>query len=129
MRLDLPQRPRRRLIGLTPLIDVVFILLLFFMLASNLTRQRAVPLDAPGQHSDRPQEQRALLLRIQAKGQLELSGEPVEPDALASLLRARLQRAPELRVVVQPADSVPLQTTLAVFDQIADAGVKVLRLR
>jgi biopolymer transport protein ExbD len=129
VRLELPRRPRRRLIGLTPLIDVVFILLLFFMLASNLTRLRSVPLEAPGQHSQRVDEQPALLLRIQADGQLELSGEPVEPDALPSLLRARLQREPELRVIVQPGDQVPLQTTLGVFDQLADAGIKVLRLQ
>lgn len=129
MRLELPKRPRRRLIGLTPLIDVVFILLLFFMLASNLTRLRSVPLEAPGRHGAGVDEQPALLLRIKADGQLELSGEPVEPNALPGLLRARLQRVPELLVVVQPADPVPLQTTLEVFDQLADAGVDVLRLR
>ena len=38
---------RRRLISLTPLIDVVFILLIFFMLASSFLDWRAIGLDAP----------------------------------------------------------------------------------
>lgn len=129
MRLELPVRPRRRLIGLTPLIDVVFILLLFFMLASSLTRLHAVALDAPNSQTASSDSQPALLLRIQADGGLDLNGEPLETEALTDRLRAQLQQAPDLQVWVQPADAVPLQMTLQVFDQLAAAGVPVLRLR
>lgn len=129
MHFDLPGRPRRRLIGLTPLIDVVFILLLFFMLASNLTRLHAVALDAPDSEVTGADSLPALLLRIQADGRLDLNGEPVEADTLHDRLRAQLERAPDLKVWVQPADAVPLQRTLQVFDQLAAAGVPVLRLR
>ncbi|MBO8087018.1 MAG: biopolymer transporter ExbD, partial [Marichromatium sp.] len=48
MRLDLARRVRRNPISLTPLIDVVFILLLFFMLASHFDQWRALALDARG---------------------------------------------------------------------------------
>lgn len=129
MRLERPAQPRRRLIGLTPLIDVVFILLLFFMLASTLTRPQAVPLAAPHSEPARHDRQPALLLRIQADGRLDLNGEPVAADALPALLRERLRETPDLRVLVQPDDAVPLQMTLRLFDQLADAGVPVLRLR
>jgi len=129
MQFELPSRPRRRLIGLTPLIDVVFILLLFFMLASSLTRLHAVPLDAPGTQMASGDPQPALLLRIQADGQLDLNGEAINAEALPELLRAQLRQAPNLRVLVQPADAVPLQLTLRVFDQLAAAGVPLLKLR
>jgi biopolymer transport protein ExbD len=129
MHLELPARPRRRLISLTPLIDVVFILLLFFMLASTLTRLHAVPLAAPDSQRAQRDSQPALLLRLQADGQLDLNGEPIAAAALPALLRERLGQAPDLRVLVQPDDAVPLQMTLQLFDQLADAGVPVLRLR
>lgn len=129
MRFELPVRPRRRLIGLTPLIDVVFILLLFFMLASSLTRLHAVALDAPNIEVAGADSQPALLLRIQANGRLDLNGESVETEALTDRLRTQLERSPDLQVWVQPADTVPLQMTLQVFDQLAAAGVPVLRLR
>ncbi|WP_462321571.1 ExbD/TolR family protein [Halochromatium sp.] len=129
MRFENPSQPRRRLIGLTPLIDVVFILLLFFMLASSLTRLHAVALDAPKTQSASADLQPALLLRIQADGRLDLNGEPVTTETLTDRLRAQLQQTPDLRVWLQPADAVPLQKTLQVFDQLAAAGVPVLRLR
>lgn len=40
-------KPRRRGVGLTSLVDVVFILLLFFMLTSSFTRQQQLSLDVP----------------------------------------------------------------------------------
>jgi biopolymer transport protein ExbD len=46
MRFDAPA-PHRRLISLTPLIDVVFILLVFFMLASSLIKWQAVEMGEP----------------------------------------------------------------------------------
>jgi biopolymer transport protein ExbD len=129
MRFELPLRPRRRLIGLTPLIDVVFILLLFFMLASSLTRLHAVPLDTPITEVAKVERHPTLLLRIKADGQLDLNGKRLDSQALIDRLRARLQQTPDLRVLVQPADAVRLQVTLQVFDQLAAAGVPVLRLR
>jgi biopolymer transport protein ExbD len=129
MRIELPRRPRRRLITLTPLIDVVFILLLFFMLASRLTQLHAIPLDAPAGDQDAAEHTRALLLRIHADGRLDLNGAPIREEALEPVLAAKLERAPALRVLVQPQDQVPLQTTLRIFDGLAAAGVPILRLQ
>ena len=52
MRFESAFRRRRRLIGLAPLIDVVFILLLFFMLTTNFTRWRELPFDLPAAASE-----------------------------------------------------------------------------
>ncbi|NBC47450.1 MAG: biopolymer transporter ExbD [Gammaproteobacteria bacterium] len=128
MQFELPRRPRRRLITLTPLIDVVFILLLFFMLASRLTQLDAIPVDAPAR-AQAATPTPALLLRIHADGQLDLNGEPIPAGELEPALSGWLERAPTLRVLLQPADQVPLQTTLGVFDRVAAAGVTILRLQ
>ncbi len=128
MRLERPPR-RRNAIGLTPLIDVVFILLLFFMLASSLTRLHAVALQsqsADGEPSGTPS---ALLLRVQADGALDLNGDPLATDELQAALRSRLTQRPDLSVIVQPADEVNLNVLLHVFDQLAEAGVPILRLQ
>lgn len=129
MRLTRRRVTRPLAIGLTPLIDVVFILLLFFMLASSLTRLQAVPLQSPviaeAQHEPPP----TLLLRIQVGGSLDLNGEAATEATLASALRSRLARHPELTVIVQPADAVDLQQLMRVFDEVAAAGVSVLRLQ
>lgn len=129
MQFELPARRRRRLISLTPLIDVVFILLLFFMLASRLTQLYAVPIEAPGRAAPDAPSEPALLLRIGNDGSLDLNGEPVAADALGAELADWRARTPQLRVVVQPQDRVPLQTSLRVLDTLAAAGVPIVRLQ
>ena len=129
MRFELPVPSRRRLISLTPLIDVVFILLFFFMLASKLTQLYSVPLDAPASAATEQAPERALLLRIHADGGLDLNGQTIRAADLAPTVGRWLEQTPGLRVLIQPDDQVPLQTTLEAFDALADAGVPILRLQ
>ena len=78
-RLGQPQGRRRPLISLTPLIDVVFILLVFFMLASSFLDWRSIDLNAPAQAAAGPAIEGALLVEIHPD-RLLLSGEPRRTD-------------------------------------------------
>lgn len=129
MRLAPRQSARRPAIGLTPLIDVVFILLLFFMLASSLTQLQAVPFQATAVADGQSNALPALLVRIRDDGGLDLNGEAMTVAMLTATLAVRLARQPEISVIVQPADRVNLQQLMHVFDQLAEAGIPVLRLQ
>ena len=113
---------RRPLISLTPLIDVVFILLIFFMLASSFMDWRAIDLNVPAQASANPPMEGALLVEIRSDI-LRLSGEPVLLDALVERISERLEQKPEQRVLVKPAPGVALQDVVAVLDRLAESGV------
>jgi biopolymer transport protein ExbD len=129
MRLERRAPRRRSPIGLTPLIDVVFILLLFFMLASSLTRLQAVALQSRSAGGEAGAALPALLVRVHSDGELDLNGEPLAAGELRAALSSRLTQRPDLSVIVQPADRVNLQALLQVFDQLAEAGVPLLRLQ
>ena len=118
---------RRALISLTPLIDVVFILLIFFMLASSFLDWRAIELNAPAQAAAGTSVEGALLVEVRSDG-LRLSGETVSLDALASRISARLETAPDQRVLVRPASGVALQQAVAVLDRLKAVGVSELSL-
>ena len=111
---------RRRPISLTPLIDVVFILLMFFMLTSTFTRWKAVDLRLPIAGSDASSEQpQALLLRTD--GSLSLGGRPFQlpdPDA-----EAALALDPARPVVVFPEADTRVQTIISTFEGLTEAGV------
>jgi len=132
MQLDLPPRRRRNAIGLTPLIDVVFILLLFFMLASSLTRLHALPVYADADLGDTgavaDDQGDVLRLRIFADGSLDLDGTTLTLGELRAALSRRLQGRPDARLELLPADALDLQRLLLVLDEAATAGVPVLRL-
>jgi biopolymer transport protein ExbD len=147
MRFDALLPRRRPGIALTPLIDVVFILLLFFMLASSLARVHAVPMvtaversttAAPSAEGPRP-----MLLRIREDGVVELDGGAIDDDALLAALERYRDAQPEngeaaasaakgqpgAGLIVEPADSVALQRLLTVLDIVAEARLPVLRLQ
>ena len=111
-----PTGPRRSSISLTPLIDVVFILLLFFMLTSSFVQWRAVDLslsvaseggqtsqDAPGK------------LHLQAAGQLYLNGQLIGPEELPHIHTSyRLTCGADVR----------LQQVLQLLDDLQRRGIQ-----
>ena len=116
---------RRASISLTPLIDVVFILIVFFMLASSFFDWRSVLLDAPVKASGGSSINGAMMLEVRTDG-LRLSGETLSLDAIASRLADRLRTRPDQRVLVKPGPGVTVQDVLAAVDRLSLAGVKNL---
>ena len=130
MQLEWRPTRRRNLISLTPLIDVVFILLLFFLLASHFRRWQALRVDAAETAQTQPEEAPppALLIRLRADGQADLDGEIMGPETLGQRLRDALRERPTLRVSIQPDPEVELQVLVALMDLVAASGVQAVTL-
>ncbi|OOV24616.1 hypothetical protein BV61_07375 [Candidatus Synechococcus spongiarum LMB bulk15M] len=113
-------RRSRATVSLTPLIDVVFILLIFFMLVSNLQRTNMIDLRVSDRESAPTQAQdRALLVTIN-RDALLLDGQHV---SLAQL-REQVALQPQRQVALEPADGVSLQHVVNVLDQLRGAGAR-----
>jgi biopolymer transport protein ExbD len=119
---------RRSRISLTPLIDVVFILLVFFMLASSFLDWRAIELQAPATAGPAGDPTGALLLRVAADGRLDLNGRPVEQPGLQDRLRRAAAAREEARLLIQPAAGVPMQRAIDLLDAARAAGLERVRL-
>ncbi|WP_086464761.1 ExbD/TolR family protein [Oceanibaculum nanhaiense] len=127
LRSSLPAK-RRQIISLTPLIDVVFILLIFFMLASSFLDWRTITLNTPGQAVATPDMEGAMLVRLRADGTLDLAGEALSGEQLQARLQAALARKPDQRVLVRPERGVVMQRAVAVLDLVAATGIKDVSL-
>lgn len=111
-------RRSRAAVSLTPLIDVVFILLIFFMLVSNLQSTNRIDLHISKRNSASIQSQdRALLVTIN-RDALQLDGQSV---SLAQL-REQVALQPQRPVALEPAEGVSLQRIVNVLDQLRGAG-------
>lgn len=111
---------RRNVISLTPLIDVVFILLIFFMLASSFLDWRSIEMNVAKSGAGKGMTG-AMLVEIRQDG-LRLSGRVLsEPDLLRSI-RRRAAKDAELRVLIKPAAGVPLQRSVDLADRIVASG-------
>lgn len=127
MHIDVPAR-RRAVIGLTPLIDVVFILLVFFMLASSFLDWRVIDL-ATGSSSPAEDRPPPAVVQIGADGNLHYQERALDADALARRLQERLRAGEISAVILQPRAGVSLGTAVGALDALAGAGIENLALR
>lgn len=119
--LDLGPRRHPRRMSLTPMIDVVFLLLIFFMLASRFGMDAVLPIagGAEGAASDWQGPPRLVDVAPDA---LRLNGAEVAPEALAPALSALLPD-PGAGVILRPQDGAALQRLVDVMDRLTAEGI------
>lgn len=117
-------RPRRRrpIVSLTPLIDVVFILLVFFMLASSFLDWRALDLATPSGAASGASVEGAVLVRVPAEGTVDIGGRPVEDEAIAAEIAGLLGEDAARRVIVAAGTGLALQRLVSVVDAVTAGG-------
>lgn len=91
-----PKRPSHT-IDMAPLIDVVFLLLIFFMLTSSFTSP-SLPLKLPGASAEGSEPRETLTVSVAEDGSIAIDGEIVTLDAFEESLRARLAGSAEKSV-------------------------------
>ena len=127
---------RRSLISVVSMIDVMMILLFFFMVTSTYLNLDMVPAlqksdEAPGPDAPAPGAATTLMIRIAADGQAMVGGQVFDAAALAALLRDRLAADPLTPVVLFPSGAAHLQDLIGVMDIVTRSGavrVKVIRI-
>lgn len=111
------QQPR---INMSALIDVVFILLIFVVLAANFDRIREMNISLPTAEQALEATPEALVLTVPAEGSMTLGDDPVSSEALSEALKVR---SADYDVLVLVGDgAVDLNRIVEVFDQAAAAG-------
>ena len=123
MRIDLPAR-KPASIGLTPLIDVVFILLVFFMLATRFIDLARQPLSVAVAGEERPLDDSVMLIRVLSDSSIELNGKQMSLEQA----RQQLRDAPAQPVYVESAAEASLQAVLRVTDMLQQVGQREVHL-
>ena len=113
---------RRSIISLTPLIDVVFILLIFFMLASSYLNWRTINLTAPALVESAPAAVNTIIIDILPKG-LSIAGNQTEPKSLIEQLLMARRADPAQPILLRPAIAVPVQNVVELIDRLTAAGI------
>ncbi|MEM9358262.1 MAG: biopolymer transporter ExbD [Pseudomonadota bacterium] len=126
MRLNEPE-PRRRALSLTPLIDVVFLLLVFFMLASTFIRFSTVKLETAGAGTGQADRSKLALIHVGKDALIHINGQPVVAGQLSDDLAALIADGKTDAVVVvrEQAEVGDLITGLA---QVRAAGFNSVRV-
>jgi biopolymer transport protein ExbD len=115
-------RPTGRLISLTPLIDVVFILLVFFMLASSFLDWHSVDLSVSSGVGAESSAQNAILISLESDGSVSVGSTPIALQTLRSVMTEKLADDREQRVVIRSDSGVPLQRAVETLDLVRAIG-------
>ncbi len=130
----MPSRLRQRLeqshqhnIDLSPLLDVVFILLIFFIVTTVFVRETGVEVDKPQAISAQKLEQTVILLAITDAGEVFYDGASIGVAGVRGAIE-QLQKKQTRPVVIQADKSVPAQLLLEVIDEAKLAGAHSVNL-
>ena len=110
-------------INVTPLVDIVLVLLIIFIVTAKIVVTPAVPLDMP--RASRSEEMQVIFsVVLPARGGMLVNGDPI-PDDGALLARAQesLSRDPELRAVINADGAVPHRDVIHALDLLKRAGI------
>ncbi len=109
-------------INIGPLIDLVFILLIFFVVTTNFNRQTGIDVSRPKAQTAVTQGQKTLLIGITREGTLHVYGRQVSIDRLTALVSEEVSKDPSLNVVIISDQQASVGTAVQVMDKCALAG-------
>jgi len=110
-------------IDLTPMLDVVFIMLIFFIVTSSFIKEAGVEVQRPQAQTASPQDKGNILIAITADGQVWMDKKVVDVRSVRAHVERMRVDQPEGAVVVQADQDARTGLVVQVMDQARLAGV------
>lgn len=119
---------KRRSLPLTPLIDVVFLLLVFFIVASTFTKFTVVPLETAGAGSGKVDPSKVLLIHLAAQSRLLINGVPTDISELRTRSQDMIAKGKSDAIIVPRRESsvADLAVVLATLNKLQLNSVRVV---
>ena len=110
-------------INVTPLVDVVLVLLIIFIVTAKIVVAPAVPLDLPTASTSQD-VQAVFAVNVTPEGSIVVDGVACTDETLRVKARQALARDPTLRTVIQADRAVPHGRVMFVLDELKASGVE-----
>jgi len=114
--------------NLIPLINIVFLILIFFLVASTLRSFDPAGLDLSKAQAELSADQGPNVLIVYRDGRLAMTGEEIAPDALATRLADFAEAEPDLPLLVAPDRALPAERLVEIANTAKRAGVERIKL-
>lgn len=108
-------------INISPLIDVVFILLIFFIVTTVFVEETGIDVNKPRAASSRELDKNSILIGITPEGSVYYAGREIGVGGVRPVV-SRLLQSETLPVIIQADQYTPTQTTVDVLDEAKLAG-------
>jgi len=111
-------------LDLTPLVDCVFLLLVFFMVTTVFLHTKGLEVDMPSQSDSQEEQKKDINIFIDATGKIQIKGVDVEPDVLAERLAKAMEEANNKNIIINGDGDCPQRYIVYVVDEARGVGVE-----
>ena len=112
-------------INLTPMLDVVFIMLIFFIVTATFVKEIGLDVNQP--EDDKPKtidpEKKTIVVKISSRDRIEIGGRDVDWRSVRANIERLHAENPEAPVVIQPHPDSQTETMIHIMDSARLAGV------
>ena len=115
-------------INLTPMLDVVFIMLIFFIVTANFIKEPGLEINRPDSDTAETQENAAILIAVGANDEVWMDGRRIDVRQVKANVVKMLADNPKGSVVIQADEKAVADTIIKVMDGAREAGVSAISL-
>jgi len=110
-------------INITPMLDVVFIMLIFFIVTASFVKEIGLDVNRPDAETTARPDRTNILVEITATNEIRIERRQVDPRALRANIERLHAENPQASVVIQADRASVTQTLITVMDAARQAGV------
>ena len=111
-------------IDLTPMLDVVFIMLIFFIVTATFVKEVGIDVNSPDKNQNvQDADKQSIVVQITSRDRIRIRGREVDFRAVRANIERLHAENPDAPVVVQPHADSTTETMIHVMDSARQAGV------
>ncbi len=122
------QAPDEAELDMTPMLDIVFIMLIFFIVTTSFVKESGVTVSTPQAQTAAQQENANIFIAITADGEVWIDRRPVDPRAVRTVVARLHADNPEGSVIIQSDEEAATRMLVEVMDQVRLAGIESIAI-
>jgi biopolymer transport protein ExbD len=111
-------------LDMTPMLDIVFIMLIFFIVTTSFVKESGVTVNSPSAQTASRQESANIFIAITAEGEVWIDRRPVDPRSVRAIVARLHADNPEGSVIIQADEESSTRMLVDVRDPVRIAGVE-----
>ena len=116
--------PEETELDMTPMLDIVFIMLIFFIVTTSFVKESGVTVSTPQADTAAQQENANIFIAITESGEVWVDRRPVDPRSVRAIVARLHADNPEGSVIIQADENAATGMLVEVMDQVRLAGVE-----
>ena len=110
-------------INITPMLDIVFIMLIFFIVTTSFVKDTGIDPTRPTARTTEPKPRGNILVGVTPQGQIWMNNRRIELNDVRQLVEETVSEVPESSAIIVADEEAPSGVVIDIMDQIRAGGV------